>query len=84
MEGFGSNGGWILEVSSRWCLSQGLLRVNISADLGGVGGSFLDEMIVTEELGYRCLFTLSLILSTNFLMEPASAILPATISTQTL
>ena len=34
--------------------------MNISADLGGVGGSFLDEMIVTEELGYRCLHTLSL------------------------
>jgi alkylation response protein AidB-like acyl-CoA dehydrogenase len=32
---------------------QGLLGVNIPAEQGGVGGSFLDEMIVTEELGYR-------------------------------
>ena len=34
---------------------QGLLGVNIAEDLGGVGGSFLDEMIVSEELAYRWL-----------------------------
>ena len=48
----------VVKESSRWCL-QGLLGVNISDDLGGVGGSFLDEMIVTEELGYRWLDTLT-------------------------
>ena len=34
---------------------QGLLGVNIAEDLGGVEGSFLDEMIVSEELAYRWL-----------------------------
>ncbi|XP_023320783.1 long-chain specific acyl-CoA dehydrogenase, mitochondrial [Eurytemora carolleeae] len=31
---------------------QGLLGVNISADIGGIGGSFIDEMIVAEEQSY--------------------------------
>lgn len=31
---------------------QGLLGVNIPADMGGVGGTFLDEAIVSEEMAY--------------------------------
>ena len=31
---------------------QGLLGVNISAEVGGIGGTFLDEMIVAEEMSY--------------------------------
>jgi len=31
---------------------QGLLGVNIPAEVGGVGGSFIDEMIVAEEMSY--------------------------------
>ena len=33
---------------------QGLLGVNIPAEVGGVGGSFLEEQIVIEEGAYRC------------------------------
>ena len=32
---------------------QGLLGVNIPAEVGGVGGSFIDEQIVIEEGAYR-------------------------------
>jgi len=32
--------------------SQGLLGVNTPAEVGGVGGSFIDEMIVCEEMSY--------------------------------
>ena len=33
--------------------SQGLLGVNIPAEVGGIGGSFIDEMIVAEEMSYN-------------------------------
>ena len=33
--------------------TQGLLGVNIPAEVGGVGGSFLEEQIVIEEGAYR-------------------------------
>merc|ERR1719450_1888566 len=32
--------------------SQGLLGINIPAEMGGIGGTILDEMIVMEELAY--------------------------------
>ena len=32
---------------------KGLLGVNIPAEVGGVGGSFLEEQIVIEEGAYR-------------------------------
>lgn len=32
--------------------SQGLLGVNTPAEVGGIGGTFLDEAIVTEEMAY--------------------------------
>merc|ERR1719347_1247820 len=32
--------------------SQGLLGVNTPAEVGGVGGTFIDEMIVCEEMSY--------------------------------
>jgi len=32
---------------------QGLLGVNISAEVGGIGGTFIDEMIVAEEMSYN-------------------------------
>ena len=32
--------------------SQGLLGVNTPVEVGGVGGSFIDEMIVCEEMSY--------------------------------
>ena len=34
---------------------QGLLGVNIPAEVGGIGGSFIDEMIVAEEMSYAFL-----------------------------
>jgi alkylation response protein AidB-like acyl-CoA dehydrogenase len=33
---------------------QGLIGVSTPAEVGGVGGSFTDEMIVCEEMSYRC------------------------------
>ena len=35
---------------------QGLLGVNIPAEVGGVGGSFLEEQIVIEEGAYRFVY----------------------------
>merc|ERR1719317_38755 len=32
--------------------SQGLLGINIPSEIGGIGGTILDEMIVMEELAY--------------------------------
>ena len=57
LEGFGVNGGWRLgRIANQGGVRlQGLLGVNVAEDLGGVGGSFLDEMIVSEELAYRWL-----------------------------
>jgi len=37
--------------------SQGLLGVNIPAEIGGIGGSFIDEMIVHEEMSYNFVST---------------------------
>jgi len=48
--------------------AMGLLGVNISADLGGVGGSFLDEMIVTEELGYSFCYSPGFNIHSNIVM----------------
>merc|ERR1712136_637846 len=31
---------------------QGMLGVGISSEVGGIGGSFLDEMIISEEMSY--------------------------------
>lgn len=36
---------------------QGLLGTNIDAELGGVGGTFIDETIVTEEMAYARAFS---------------------------
>jgi len=33
--------------------NQGLLGINIPAEIGGIGGSILDEMLVIEEMGYN-------------------------------
>ena len=33
---------------------KGLIGVSTPAEVGGVGGTFIDEMIVCEEMSYRC------------------------------
>ena len=33
---------------------QGLIGVSTPAEVGGIGGTFIDEMIVCEEMSYRC------------------------------
>ena len=47
---------------------QGLLGVNIPAEVGGIGGTFTDEMIVAEEMSYAFLAAPAMALHSTIVM----------------
>jgi len=48
--------------------TQGLIGVNIPEEIGGIGGSFIDEMIVNEELAYNFITYLDLGIHSTIVM----------------
>jgi len=45
----------------RILLFQGLLGISVPAEVGGIGGTFKDEAIVIEEMGYAHCYSPNLI-----------------------